>query len=156
MSLNLKADFKSKLQNIWQQKIMFSHTVMQMICAWHKIWTLSGRLYIIIAHAQCSVDEKKIYIFRVHHIRIIAKQKLVHTTWNRECLNNHCQECVRAYLSIHDFFIFSSWGHDRQSSDQNFSSRGYDRQLSEQNNRKLISLHNNGGDDTHANWFEDF
>ena len=33
----------------------------------------------IIAHAQCSVDEK-IYIFRVYHIRIIATQKLVHTT----------------------------------------------------------------------------
>jgi hypothetical protein len=27
----------------------------------------------IIAHAQCLVDEKK-YIFRVYHIRIIAKQ----------------------------------------------------------------------------------
>jgi hypothetical protein len=27
----------------------------------------------IIAHAQCSVDENKIYIFRVYHIRIIAK-----------------------------------------------------------------------------------
>ena len=58
-------------------------------------------------------------------------------------LNNHCQECVRTYLSIHDC-IFSSRGHDRQSLDQNFSSRGYDRQSSEQNNRKLISLHNNG------------
>jgi hypothetical protein len=35
----------------------------------------------IIAHAQCSVDEKKnIYKFRVYHIRIIAKKKLVHTT----------------------------------------------------------------------------
>jgi hypothetical protein len=35
----------------------------------------------IIAHAQCSVDEKKIkkYI-RVYHKRIIAKEKLVHTT----------------------------------------------------------------------------
>jgi hypothetical protein len=33
----------------------------------------------IIAHAHCSVDEKK-NIFRVYHIRIIAKQKLVHTT----------------------------------------------------------------------------
>ena len=57
-------------------------------------------------------------------------------------LNNHCQECVRAYLSIHDCFIFSSWGHDRQSS--------------EQNNRKLISLHNNGADDKHAHKFADF
>ena len=28
----------------------------------------------IIAHSQCSVDEKKIYIFRVYHIRIIAKK----------------------------------------------------------------------------------
>jgi len=29
----------------------------------------------IIAHAQCSVDEKiYIYIFRVYHIRIIAKK----------------------------------------------------------------------------------
>jgi hypothetical protein len=39
-----KADFKSKSQNIWQQIILFSSTVMQMICVWHKIWTLSGRL----------------------------------------------------------------------------------------------------------------
>jgi len=34
----------------------------------------------IIAHAQCSVDEKNKNIFRVYHIRIIAKTKLVHTT----------------------------------------------------------------------------
>jgi hypothetical protein len=35
----------------------------------------------IIAHAQCSVDENiYIYIFRVYHIRIIEKKKLVHTT----------------------------------------------------------------------------
>jgi hypothetical protein len=36
-------------------------------------------------------------------------------------------------------FIFSSRGHDRQSSDQNFSSQGYDRQSSEQN-RKSSNL----------------
>ena len=71
-------------------------------------------------------------------------------------LNNHCQECVRAYLSTHDCFIFFSRGHDRKSSEQNFSSRGYDRQSSEQNNRKLISLHNNGEDDKHAHGFADF
>jgi hypothetical protein len=53
-------------------------------------------------------------------------------------------------------FIFSSRGHDRQSSDQSFSSRGYDWQSSEQNNRKLISLHNNGEDDKHAQRFADF
>jgi hypothetical protein len=45
---------------------------------------------------------------------------------------------------------------DRQSSDQNFSSRGNDRQSSEQNNRKLISLHNNGEDEKHAHGFADF
>jgi hypothetical protein len=39
-----KADFKSKSQNIWQQIILSSRTVMQMICTWPKIWTLSGRL----------------------------------------------------------------------------------------------------------------
>ena len=44
-----KADFKNESQNIWQQIILFSSTVMQMICTWHKIWTLSGRLS-LIAH----------------------------------------------------------------------------------------------------------
>jgi hypothetical protein len=34
--------------------------------------------------------------------------------------------------------------------------RGYDRQSSEQNNRKLISLHNNGEDDKHAHGLADF
>ena len=32
----------------------------------------------------------------------------------------------------------------------------FDRQSSEQNNRKLISLHNNGEDDKHAHGFADF
>ena len=45
---------------------------------------------------------------------------------------------------------------DRLSSDQNFSSRGNDRQSSEQNNRKLIILHNNAEDETHAQGFADF
>jgi hypothetical protein len=36
-----------------------------------------------------------------------------------------------------------------------FSSRGHDRKSSEQNNRKLISLHNNGEDDKHAHGFAD-
>jgi hypothetical protein len=62
-----------------------------------------------------------------------------------------------ACLPQHPYlFIFSSRGHDRQSSDQNFSSRGYDRQSLEQNNRKLISLHNNGEDDKRAHGFADF
>jgi hypothetical protein len=46
--------------------------------------------------------------------------------------------CVLTSASM--IVIFSSQGHDRQSSDQNFSSWCYDRQSSEQNNRKLISI----------------
>jgi hypothetical protein len=38
----------------------------------------------IIAHVQCSVDGKKIYIFRVYHIRILQ-------TKIGRFLNNHCQ-----------------------------------------------------------------
>jgi hypothetical protein len=37
-----------------------------------------------------------------------------------------------------------------------FSSRGHDQQSSEQNNGKLISLHNNGEDNKHAHGFGDF
>jgi hypothetical protein len=37
-----------------------------------------------------------------------------------------------------------------------FITRLYDRQSSEQNNRKLISLHNNGEDDKHVHGFADF
>ena len=60
----------------------------------------------IIAHAQCSVDEKKIYIFRVYHIRIIAKKNWFTRHETDKFLNNHCQECVRAYLSIlHEVMI---------------------------------------------------
>jgi len=40
-----KAEFMSKSQNISQQIILLCTTVMQMICAWPKIWTLSGRLF---------------------------------------------------------------------------------------------------------------
>jgi hypothetical protein len=54
---------------------------MQMICAWHKIWTLSGRLSLM---RNVQLMKIKIYIFRVYHIRIIAKKKLAHMTWNRQ------------------------------------------------------------------------
>jgi hypothetical protein len=61
----------------------------------------------------------------VYHIRIIAPEKKWLTRHETDrFLNNHCQECVRAYLSIHDCLSFL---HDRQSS--------------EQNDRKLISYH---------------
>ena len=64
LKIRSKADFKSKSQNIWQQIILFSSTVMQMICVWHKIWTLSGRLSLM-----CNVQlmKKNIYIPCVPH-----------------------------------------------------------------------------------------
>ena len=52
----------------------------------------------IIAHAQCSV--KKIYIFRVYHIRIIPQKNWFTRHETDRFLNNHCQECVRAYRNI--------------------------------------------------------
>jgi hypothetical protein len=46
----------------------------------------------IIAHAHCSVDEKKyIYIFCVYHIRIIAKKYWFTRHETNRFLNNHCQ-----------------------------------------------------------------
>jgi len=59
LKIRSKAHFKSKSQNIWQQIILFSRTVMQMICAWHKIWTLSGRLYNYRSCAMFSWWKKK-------------------------------------------------------------------------------------------------
>jgi hypothetical protein len=104
LKIRSKADFKSKSQNIWQQIIMFSSTVMQMIWEWHKIWTLSGRLS-LMRNVQL-MKKKNIYIFRVYHIRIIAKKNWFTRHETDRFLNNHCQECVRAYLSIHDCLSF--------------------------------------------------
>jgi hypothetical protein len=43
LKIRSKAEFMSKSPNIWQQIILLCTTVMQMICAWPTIWTLSGR-----------------------------------------------------------------------------------------------------------------
>ena len=60
----------------------------------------------IIAHAQCSVDEKiYIYIPCVPH-KNNCKKKLFTRHETDRFLNNYCQECVRAYLSIHDCLSF--------------------------------------------------
>jgi hypothetical protein len=45
-------------------------------------------------------------IFRVYHIRIIAPKKWFTRYETDRFLNNLCQECVRAYLSIHDCLSF--------------------------------------------------
>jgi hypothetical protein len=65
LKIHSKADFKSKSQNNWQQIILFSRRVIQMICAWPKIWTLSGRLS-LMRNVQLM---KKIYIYCVHVYR---------------------------------------------------------------------------------------
>ena len=82
-----KTEFMSKLQNIWQQMILLSTTVMQMICAWPKIWTLSGILSLM------------------RTVQLIKKNWFTRHETDR-FLNNHCLECVRAYLSIHDCLSF--------------------------------------------------
>ena len=45
-------------------------------------------------------------IFRVYHIRIIAQKKWFTRHETDRFLNNHCQECVHAYLSIHNCLSF--------------------------------------------------
>jgi hypothetical protein len=94
-----KADFKSKSQNVLQQIILFSWTVMQRICTWPKIWTLSGRLSLM---RNVQLMKKNNNIFRVFHIRIIAKKNWFTRHVTDRFLKNLCQECVRAYFSIHD------------------------------------------------------
>ena len=61
----------------------------------------------IIAHAQCSVDEKKyIYIPCVPHKNNCTQKNWFTRHETERFLNNHCQECVRAYLSINDCLSF--------------------------------------------------
>jgi hypothetical protein len=43
------------------------------------------------------MKKKYMYIFRVYHIRIIAKKNWFTRHETDRFLNNHCQECVRAY-----------------------------------------------------------
>jgi hypothetical protein len=60
-------------QDLVQQIILFSRTVMQRICVWPKIWILSGKLSLM---RNVQLIKKYIYIFRVYHIRIFAKKKI--------------------------------------------------------------------------------
>jgi hypothetical protein len=132
LEIRSKADFKSKSQNIWQQIILFSRTIMQMICAWHKIWTLSGRLSLM-----SNVQLMKKKIFRVYHIRIIVKQKMgshdmKQTDSSIIIVRNVCvltSASMIAYL-----FCTRSWF---AIIGPNISSQGYDRQSSEKNQPKV-------------------
>jgi hypothetical protein len=77
----------------------------------------------IIAHAQCSVDEYiyiYIYIPCVPHRNNCKKQIGSHDMKQTDSSIIIVRNvCVPQYPRL---FIFSSRGHDRQSSDQNFSS----------------------------------
>jgi hypothetical protein len=123
LKIHSKADFKSKSQNIWQQIILFSCTVMQMICAWPKIWTLSGRLSLMrtVQFMKKMSDASK-NTFRVYHIGIIAPKKkliMVHSTWNRQihfqlwelfCRSWHAEHvCSLNFPSISNSFWDIRW-----------------------------------------------
>ena len=97
LKIRSKTEFMCKSQNIWQHMILLCTTVMQMICAWPKIWTLSERLS-LMRNVQLM---KKKYISCVPHKNNWGKNWFTRHETDR-FLNNHCQECVRAYLSIHD------------------------------------------------------
>ena len=52
----------------------------------------------------------------------------------------------------HTVYLFLIGNHRTKA----FFTRYNDRQSSEQNNRRIISLHNNGDDEKHAHGFADF
>jgi hypothetical protein len=88
LKIRSKADFKSKSQNIWQQIILFSSTVMQMICVWHKIWTLSGRLSLIIFVFHITLSKFNVYIN-------LAAQYKIELWW-----------CISISYTIHLYYYF--------------------------------------------------
>jgi hypothetical protein len=149
LKIHSKADSKSKSQNIWHQIILFSRTVMQVTQDLNSFGE-------IIAHTQCSVDGKKSkYIPCVPHKnnckKKIGSHDMKQTDSSIIIVRNVCV-LTSASMIVYLFFT-RSW---LAIIGPNFSSRGHDRQSSEQNNRKLISLHNNGEDDKHAHGFADF
>jgi hypothetical protein len=85
-------DFKSKSQNIWLQRILFSSTVMQMICARHKIWTLSGRLSLMR-----NVQLMKRFVMN-------SKTNLKHFLYTK------LKSIIDWFLSLHDDKINKDFG----------------------------------------------
>ena len=96
LKIRSKADFKSKSQNVSQQIILFSWTVMQRICTWPKIWTLSGRLSLM---RNVQLMKKNKNILRTTFMNCKKNWFTRHET--DRFLNNHCH-----YLSIHDCLSF--------------------------------------------------
>ena len=105
LKIRSKEDFKSKSQNIWQQIILCSRTVMQRICVWPKIWTLSGRLSLMrtVQLMKKNIYTKKMYISCVPHKNNCNNKNWFTRHETERFPNNHRQECVRAYIRIHDW-----------------------------------------------------
>jgi hypothetical protein len=109
LKIHSKADFKSKLQNIWQKIILFSRTVMQMICTWHKIWTLSGRLSLM---RNIQLMKKKIYIYipcvphKNNCQKKIGSHDMKQTDSSIIIVRN---VCVLTSASMIDLFFTRSW-----------------------------------------------
>ena len=105
----------------------------------------------IIAHAQCLVDEKNIYIPCVPHKNNCKTNWFTRHETDR-FFNNHCQECVHAYLSIHDCLSFL---HEVMIG--NYRTKTFLHEVMIGNHwNKTTDLHNNGEDDKHAHGFADF
>ena len=140
------------MQNIWQQIILLSLTVMHRIFVWPKIWTLSWRLS-LRCNVQLMIKNKN--IFRV----IIAKKKNWFTQHETDrLLNNHCQECVRAwYLRSMIVYLFFTRSLSAIIGPKLCFTRSWSAIIgTKQSNRKLISLHNNGEVDKQAHEFANF
>jgi hypothetical protein len=94
---------KSKSQNIWQQIILFSRTVMQMIYAWPKIWTLPGRLSLMrtVQLIKKMSDASKNIFFRLFWSDDCR-------SWPRdEMINNHGCWGKHALIPDNDCWGFS-------------------------------------------------
>jgi hypothetical protein len=99
---NFFSDFKSKSQNIWQQIILFSSTVMQLICMWHKIWTLSGRLSEFYIDSIEKIWQKSLVWINFHWPWATAK---VDDWWPREeKINNHGCWGKHAHIPDKDYW----------------------------------------------------
>jgi hypothetical protein len=104
LKIRSTADFKSKSQNIWQQIFMFSSTVMQMICAWHKIWTLSGRLLLIFL---TMIIEEYVCFMSCEPILFCNYSYVVHTEYIYIYIYiSSIEQCAWAIISPKEF---KSW-----------------------------------------------
>ena len=75
------------------------HTDLQISSCWEQYFELkqyAHRFFHLGVHVP----------FYQYHIRIIAKKNWFTRHETDRFLNNQCQECVRAYLSIHDCLSF--------------------------------------------------